>query len=390
MEVPDWAHANLSRDLPLIRSRGEGQDLEFKAEFPSNTRELGKEIAAFATSNTGTILIGVADTGDLVGLSECDTPDGRDRLIRRLEGISTGTVKPSITPTAKFAIEGDAIVLVVTVPKGSQPIYYSNNIPYVRHLTQARPAEPHEVIDYITSYNRDNSIVFQNDDNLEKAQFYSSMINVLTDILVIADESDERLINPWLDMWLSELEYAASELRDLAVTIFANNEGIAPKLQDLSKKLDIIANSRFHIGSDGDLKPRIIEIVEAVKEIAYEHISSFQLSETTLNQVKELIRTTALKVKSLHERAESMVDSGRIEELQSEASNLARPLTRAARYNIDTLGKGIKEDLLVVSRTLHLTETMRIRMDGGRSVDAIIDRIGDCANKLIDITNRLQ
>lgn len=29
MEVPDWAHANLSRDLPLIRSRGEGQPGHF-------------------------------------------------------------------------------------------------------------------------------------------------------------------------------------------------------------------------------------------------------------------------------------------------------------------------------------------------------------------------
>src|SRR3990172_1448125 len=96
-QIPDWADEALSRDLPVLRSRGESQELEYKSEFPTNARDLGKEIAAFASSNTGTILIGVADSGDLIGLPECKSPEGRDQVIRRLEGISKGTVKPSIT-----------------------------------------------------------------------------------------------------------------------------------------------------------------------------------------------------------------------------------------------------------------------------------------------------
>src|SRR5258705_138303 len=99
--MPNWADESLSRDLPILRSRGEGQELEYMATFPSNTRELAKEIAAFATSNAGTILIGVGDSGDIVGLSSCATAEGRDQLIRRLEGISRGTVQPAVTPTAK-------------------------------------------------------------------------------------------------------------------------------------------------------------------------------------------------------------------------------------------------------------------------------------------------
>jgi ATP-dependent DNA helicase RecG len=109
MDVPDWADEGLSRDLPVLRARGESQELEYKSEFPSNTRDLGKEIAAFASSNTGTILIGVDDTGELIGISECNSSEGRDQVIRRLEGISKGTVKPS----------------------GAQPVYYSSNTPYV-------------------------------------------------------------------------------------------------------------------------------------------------------------------------------------------------------------------------------------------------------------------
>ena len=120
--------------------------------FPANARELAKEIAAFATSNAGTILIGVSDSGELVGLPSCATADGRDQIIRRLEGITRGTVRPAVTPTARFALENGVIVLVLSVPKGLQPVYYSSNTPYVRHLTEARPAEPHEVIERVTEY----------------------------------------------------------------------------------------------------------------------------------------------------------------------------------------------------------------------------------------------
>jgi predicted HTH transcriptional regulator len=142
MEIPIWADEQLSNDLPILRSQGESQYLEFKKEFPSNAQDLAKEIAAFATSNQGTILIGVSDEGDLVGLSGAENQDVRDSLLKRLGGICSGTIKPAITPIAKFAYENDLIVLVINVPKGKQPIYYKGNIPYVRHFTDSRPAEP--------------------------------------------------------------------------------------------------------------------------------------------------------------------------------------------------------------------------------------------------------
>ena len=66
MDIPSWADEGLSKDLPVLRSRGEGQNLDYKGKFPENTSDLAKEIAAFATSNQGTILIGVSDPGNLV------------------------------------------------------------------------------------------------------------------------------------------------------------------------------------------------------------------------------------------------------------------------------------------------------------------------------------
>lgn len=388
MDVPDWADEGLSRDLSVLRARGESQDLEYKSEFPSNTRDLGKEIAAFATSNTGTILVGVDNTGELVGLSECSTSEGRDQIIRRLEGISKGTVKPSITPTAKFAVEDGKVVLVILVPKGAQPVYYSSNTPYVRHLTQACPAEPHEVIERVAAHLQAAPGPAGNEVGDEKSQFYSGLARVLSDVLVVTDEADERQFNPWLDMWRSDLGYAASELRDMAVLEIAEAEGVEPELKELAKALDEVANMRLYLGSGGDLQQGVNDVAKLAKGIMEKHFADASLAEGTLDQVRELIRTSALKLRDLYERSGEMVDSGRIEELQNQASELARPLTRVCWYNIDPIGSGVKSELKGVARTLHLTETMRLYMDGGASMRAVVDRIKESADKLAELSER--
>jgi hypothetical protein len=129
MNYPAWTDEVLSRELPLLRDRGEGQHLEFMVSYPANGYDLSKEIAAFASSNPGTILIGVADDGSLAGLEDVETPEGRDRLCRRVEGVCSSNVRPAVTPEVQFAKEADAVVLAIKVPRGSQPIYYSRNTP---------------------------------------------------------------------------------------------------------------------------------------------------------------------------------------------------------------------------------------------------------------------
>lgn len=388
MVTPDWADEVLSRDLPVLRSRGESQELEYKSIFPSNTRDLGKEIAAFASSNTGTILVGVDNSGELVGLPECRTVEGRDQIIQRLEGISKGTVKPSITPTAKFALEGDSIVLVIVVPKGCQPVYYCSDTPYIRHLTQARPAEPHEVIERVAAYLKETLASSVEDENDEKSQFYSNLTRVLADILVITDEAESRRINPWLDMWRSDFSYAASELRDMAVLPIAEEEDLISGLRELADALDHVANMRLYVGSGDDLNDGVERVETLALKMLDQYITDIPLAKEALDQIQELIRTTVLKLKDLYARSTSFVDSGNIEELQSLVSELARPLTRVAHYNIDPLGEDIKLDLQQVARTLHLTETMPLYMDGGLSMTAIIDSISDCTDQLEDISKR--
>ena len=117
MSQGEWIDNELSNELPVLRDSGEGQHVEFMEQYPKNGHELSKEIAAFASSNPGKIIIGVADDGTLTGLEELKTPPERDKLCRRIEGLCTNNVRPAITPVIRFAHEDGKNVLVIEVPR---------------------------------------------------------------------------------------------------------------------------------------------------------------------------------------------------------------------------------------------------------------------------------
>lgn len=375
MDYPDWADEQLSRDLAVLRARGENQDLEYIESFPQNVRELGKEIAAFATSNSGTILVGVADNGDLVGISDAVTVEERDQLLRRVEGICTGTIKPAVTPVARFAVESGAVVLVLLVPKGSQPVYYSHNIPYIRHITQSRPAEPHEVVDLIRNHLFPSAGGTDENRPDPRSEFYSQLANILIRILIYADETGEREVNPWLELWRAEFRSAATELRDLGIHDVAKEDNFKQNLDELSEALDKVATFRLHLGYGPELDKLTQHVADLARKLKETSIDTIPLSSASLEQIKSVVRQSSRKLKALVSRASELTDSGRIDELQDEASRIGRQLLQLSYYNLDSLGVNFTQQLQSVARDLHLVETMRLYMDGGRSVQAVADRV---------------
>lgn len=390
MEIPIWADEQLSNDLPILRSQGESQHLEFKKEFPSNAQYLAKEIAAFATSNQGTILIGVSDEGDLVGISGAENQDVRDSLLKRLGGICSGTIKPAITPIAKFAYENDLIVLVINVPKGKQPIYYKGNIPYVRHFTDSRPAEPHEVLELIGEYLDKRDIGQEEKGDDLRSSFYSELVNVVGDTLIYADQVNERNVNPWLDQWRSTFGYAAEELRELAAHEIAVTDNLEDELRDTANALDSVANLRLTLGCGPELNRLVDEAKEKLQAIKERRLDSISLSQDSLIYIRESIISTGRKLRDLADRAHDLIESGRIEELQENASEFGHNLLRVAKYDINSLGENTKENLITVGRSLHLIETVTIYMDGGASLRAIQERVEKSADDLEQIIKNLK
>lgn len=121
---------------------GEGQRTEFKAQVPRTASELATEVASFATSGGGMILIGVDDGGAVVGY------EGNKE---RIEGIIQN-VAPVPTATVDLVPYREKQIALVRVLGGPEPLYFANDRPYLRQGTLSRPATPAEVMTIYRQY----------------------------------------------------------------------------------------------------------------------------------------------------------------------------------------------------------------------------------------------
>jgi len=55
-------------DIKLLLLSGEGYNAEFKLNVPSKVKEISEEVCAFANAAGGTLLIGVNDRNEILGL----------------------------------------------------------------------------------------------------------------------------------------------------------------------------------------------------------------------------------------------------------------------------------------------------------------------------------
>lgn len=382
MATPSWIDQTLSDMLPVLRDRGEGQHLEFMVKYPDSGYELSREIAAFASSNAGTILIGVSDDGDLKGLPGLDTNTGRDTLLRRVEGVCSGNIRPAITPVVKFAQEGEAIILVIEVPRGSQPIYYSKHTPYMRHLSSSRPAEPHEVIERISEWLKTSPVEPAEDD--PKSRFLSSIAESLVTTLMLADQVEERNMNPWLDFLQSQLKAVAGELREFAAEDIAAEINLDTPLREIADKLDRAASHVHTMGGESwnTYTGHIADARTTAQAVMAAHIDPVPLSDSSRDQIRDLLRKAVRQLGDLDSRAGDMADDARMEELQDEASRIGSLLLRLSYYRLDDVAPGLAAALRPLANELNLIETERLYMDGGQSVSRILEKWHDLAERL--------
>lgn len=379
MSCPPWIDETLSRELPVLRDRGEDQHREFMRCYPKNGYELSKEIAAFASSNPGIILIGVADDGSLVGIEGVDTPEGRDRLCKRIEGVCSGNVRPAITPVVKFAKEEDAVVLAITIPRGAQPIYYNKNTPYVRHLTQARPADPHEVIERVAEWLKLTPLA-QSDSS---SQFLSELAATLIEILIYGSELEQRNDNPWLDLVRTQLGAAGKELRHFAADDKAVEFRLDTQLRSIADKLDAAAAHHLLLGGNSwkTLAGYVADAVEQAARLKAALIDVVPFSAQSRKYIADLHRP-ARELADLDGRAKAIAENGRINELQEAASRIGHSLLVATHYLFADPESPFIAKIREIGRELHLLETERLYLDGGQSMHRIVGMVHDLNSRL--------
>jgi len=101
-------------------AEGEGQRLDFKY-YISNAQKIAKSLVAFANTDGGTLLIGVKDNGNIVGVAS-------DEELYMIElAASERYCKPPVKfETTSWNMDGKT-VLEVYVPKGEEKPYYAKD-----------------------------------------------------------------------------------------------------------------------------------------------------------------------------------------------------------------------------------------------------------------------
>ena len=111
------------KELIELIGRGEDSRTQFKkGQDISNAKALAGEMAAFANSKGGRILIGVADDGSIAALS----PDDIRRINQLISNTATNGVRPSINPETENISVGGQLVMVVTISEGVSKPYADN------------------------------------------------------------------------------------------------------------------------------------------------------------------------------------------------------------------------------------------------------------------------
>ncbi len=144
-------------DVKNLAQTGEGMYLEFKRTIPS-AYKIAREIAAFANTKGGTLLIGVDDDKSLVGVM------GYQEEEFLLDKAAQKLCKPAVDIKIEIVHFGDRDLLVIKVPEVTdKPVYVKGDgeqIVFMREKDQNKVASK-ELIEIIKKRNSDEGITFE-------------------------------------------------------------------------------------------------------------------------------------------------------------------------------------------------------------------------------------
>ncbi|MBC8466736.1 MAG: ATP-binding protein [Deltaproteobacteria bacterium] len=121
--------------LEIIRN-GESSKVEFKRE-EVHPNSLAEEIVAFANFEGGIILIGVDDSGELIGCF-------RDDIDEFVVNVCRNSIRPSIIPVIESILVDGKKIVIVTIPRGDTA--YSTNRGLYSETLEKCPLSKSELI----------------------------------------------------------------------------------------------------------------------------------------------------------------------------------------------------------------------------------------------------
>lgn len=114
-----------SHDIKLLAASGEGYNAEFKVAVPSRVKDLSEEVCAFANAAGGTLLIGVNDQNQIVGVT---IDNAKKSAIQN----SLSDITPHLSCSLLLVEVDGKTVGVMEVPSGANKPYVLSGAIYVR------------------------------------------------------------------------------------------------------------------------------------------------------------------------------------------------------------------------------------------------------------------
>jgi ATP-dependent DNA helicase RecG len=131
------------QDLKNLIALGEGQTSEFKR---SHSDDFGRELSSFANSIGGTLLIGVEDSGTLIGVQHPN----------RIKAQIQNTAR-NLEPPLRVHIESVGNVIVVTVPRSDDCPHSSGGRYYIREGATCQQMTRSQIREYFL---REGTLLF--------------------------------------------------------------------------------------------------------------------------------------------------------------------------------------------------------------------------------------
>jgi len=128
-------------ELFELIERGEGLHFDFKEQLSRSNEEIAKDLVCFANTDGGQIIVGISETGEIVGIQN------PDEVLRRIDDIAFNRCEPPITIVPETLKIDDKWIVVINIPKGEQrPYRTSGGKFYVRSGSRCREASRQELL----------------------------------------------------------------------------------------------------------------------------------------------------------------------------------------------------------------------------------------------------
>ena len=156
-------------DISDLIAQGEGVTVEFRRSL---SRDLGRELCAFANANGGAVLIGVSDAGEIIGVSD------HNRLKSRVQSIAR-----SGDPAITVEVESVGEVLLVVVPPQKRKPYSFGGRFFLREDASSQQMSNAEVEDLFYAvgrlhFDRTPCVDFSLDDDLDEETYQLHNISI--------------------------------------------------------------------------------------------------------------------------------------------------------------------------------------------------------------------